>query len=43
MKKRAFIRYTKKGNIVPGSLIITNGSYPSGPALWMEIKITLFN
>lgn len=28
-KKRAFIRYTKKGKIVPGSLIITNGTYPS--------------
>lgn len=27
-KKRAFIRYTKKGKIVPGSLILTNGTYP---------------
>lgn len=28
-KKRAFIRYTKKGKIVPGSLIVTTeGGYP---------------
>jgi hypothetical protein len=30
MKKRGFVRYTKKGEVVPGSLIITNGSYPEG-------------
>ena len=28
-KKRAFVRYTKKGKIVPGSLIVTTeGGYP---------------
>lgn len=37
MKKRAFVRYSKKGKLVPGSLIITNGSYPDGPSLWLEI------
>ena len=36
-KKRAFVRYTKSGEIVPGSLILTNGSYPDKPALWKEI------
>jgi hypothetical protein len=40
-KKRAFIRYTKAGNIVPGSLILTNGSYPNGPGLWKEITTDL--
>ena len=28
MKERAFIRYTKSGRIIPGSLIITQGTYP---------------
>lgn len=28
MKERAFVRYTKAGRIVPGSMIITNGGYP---------------
>lgn len=27
-KNRAFVRYTKSGKIVPGSMIVTNGSYP---------------
>lgn len=35
-KQRAFVRYTKSGRIVPGSMIVTNGSYPNGPALWAE-------
>jgi hypothetical protein len=41
MKKRAFVRYSKQGRIVPGSLIITNGSYPSGPSTWDEIPVDL--
>jgi hypothetical protein len=41
MKKRAFVRYSKQGRIVPGSLIITNGSYPSGPSTWDEIPADL--
>lgn len=40
-KQRAFVRYTKAGNIVPGSLILTSGSYPSGPGLWKEITTDL--
>lgn len=40
-KQRGFVRYTKAGNIVPGSLILTNGSYPSGPGLWKEITTDL--
>lgn len=40
-KKRAFVRYTKDGKIVPGSLIITNGSYPNGPAIWKEVSTNL--
>jgi hypothetical protein len=36
-KKRAFVRFTKNGKIVPGSLVITNGSHPEGPAVWQEI------
>ena len=40
-KKRAFVRYTKAGNIVPGSLVLTNGSYPSGPSTWKEVPMDL--
>lgn len=40
-KKRAFVRYTKAGKIVPGSMIITQGSYPDGPALWAEVSTDL--
>lgn len=37
-KKRAFVRYTKSGEIVPGSLIITtNGGYPDKSSLWKEV------
>lgn len=40
MKERAFVRYTKHGKIVPGSLIVTTkGGYPSGPALWKEVTV----
>lgn len=38
-KKRAFVRYTKSGEIVPGSLIITtNGGYPDKSSIWKEIQ-----
>ena len=40
-KQRAFVRYTKAGEVVPGSLILTNGSYPNGPALWEEVPADL--
>jgi hypothetical protein len=40
-KQRAFVRYTKAGKIVPGSMIITQGSYPEGPALWAEVVTDL--
>ena len=40
-KKRAFVRYTKTGRVVPGSMIVTNGSYPNGPALWAEVTTNL--
>ena len=40
-KKRAFIRYTKGGNIVPGSLIVTTkGGYPTG-GLYQEVPMDL--
>jgi hypothetical protein len=41
MKKRAFVRYSKQGKIVPGSLILTSGSFPSGPSTWNEIPADL--
>ena len=41
MKLRAFVRYSKKGKIVPGSLVLTNGSYPNGPAVWKEVPADL--
>jgi hypothetical protein len=40
-KKRAFVRYSKNGKIVPGSLILTSGSYPSGPSTWNEVPADL--
>jgi len=40
-KKRAFVRYSKSGKIVPGSLVLTNGSYPSGPSTWNEVPADL--
>jgi len=39
MKQRAFVKYTKKGELIPGSLIITNGIYPSGGGLWEEVPV----
>ena len=41
MKKRAFVRYSKQGKIVPGSLILTSGSFPSGPSTWKEVPADL--
>lgn len=38
MKTRAFVKYTKKGQIISGSLIITNGEYPSGGGLYQEVS-----
>jgi hypothetical protein len=40
-KKRAFVRYSKQGKIVPGSLIMTSGSFPSGPSTWNEVPADL--
>lgn len=41
MKRRAFVKYTESGKIVPGSLIITQGGYPDGPAVWNEVPVDL--
>lgn len=41
MKKRAFVRYSKQGKIVPGSLILTAGSHPNGPSTWKEVSADL--
>jgi hypothetical protein len=40
-KKRAFVRYSKQGKIVPGSLILTAGSFPQGPSTWKEVPADL--
>lgn len=40
-KKRAFVRYSKQGKIVPGSLILTAGSHPNGPSTWKEVSADL--
>lgn len=40
-KKRAFVRYSKQGKIVPGSLILTGGSHPNGPSTWKEVSADL--
>lgn len=41
MKQRAFVRYTKSGKIIPGSMIMTNGSYPQGYGLCYEVQTNL--
>jgi hypothetical protein len=41
MKKRAFVRYSKNGKIVPGSLILTAGSFPQGSSTWSEVPADL--
>lgn len=30
MKKRAFVKYSKSGKLIPGTTIITSGKYPKG-------------
>jgi hypothetical protein len=40
-KKRAFVRYSKQGKIVPGSLILTSGSFPNGSSTWNEVPADL--
>lgn len=40
-KKRAFVRYSKKGIIAPGSLVVTD-SYPSRSGnLWYEVPVNM--
>ena len=39
-KKRAFVRYTKKGKLIPGSLILTNGTYPND-GTYLEVNADL--
>ena len=41
MANKAFVRYSTKGKVVPGSLIVTGGSCPSGPAKWKEVPVDL--
>lgn len=42
-KKRAFARYTKRGQLVPGSLVVTTkGGYPDKTSLWGEVPVDLF-
>ena len=41
MANRAFVRYKKCADIVPGSLIITNGTYPEPLAGWLEVPMKL--
>lgn len=41
MAKKAFVRYSTKGKIVPGSLIVTGGSCPKGPAKWAEVPVDI--
>lgn len=41
-KKRAFVRYTKTGKLIPGSLIVTtNGGYPDKSSTWKEVDYDL--
>jgi uncharacterized protein (TIGR02145 family) len=42
-KQRAFVKYTQSGDIIPGSMILTAGSYPSGPGLYREITVRASN
>lgn len=41
MPNRAFVRYKKCGAIVPGSLILTNGTYPEPLAGWIEVPMKM--
>ena len=41
-KKRAFVRYNKKGALAPGSLIVTTtGGYPDKSSLWKEVPTSI--
>lgn len=41
MKKRAFVRYNKKGILAPGSLVVTD-NYPSRSGnLWYEVPVNM--
>ena len=41
-KIREFVRYTKQGKLIPGSLIVTtNGGYPDKSATWKEVSTDL--
>ena len=42
-KKHAFVKYTKKGKLIPGSLVITS-AYPKETAngVWEEVPMNLF-
>lgn len=41
MKQKAFVRYTKQGKIIPGSLIVTTkGGYPRD-GLYREVSVNL--
>jgi hypothetical protein len=42
-KQRAFVKYTKQGKIIPGSLIVTTeGGYPNKTgAIWREVSMNL--
>ena len=41
-KKRGFVRYTKKGKLIPGSLVVTtSGGYPDKSSLWKEVSADL--
>ena len=37
MKTRAFVKYTKLGKIIPGSLITTTGGAPDKSSIWKEV------
>ena len=41
MANRAFVRYKKCGAIVPGSLILTNGTNPEPDAGWIEVPMKM--
>lgn len=41
MPNRAFVRYKKCGDIVPGSLILTNGTNPEPDAGWIEVPMKM--
>ena len=40
-KKRAFVRYSKQGKVIPGSLILTDGFHPNELATWKEVPVNI--